>query len=98
MNSSLVRNSKQLKDEIHRVLTEYQQPALVEKFLPGREFTVALLGNGPEAQVLPIVEIQFEELPGSYQPHLLLRGQMDLGHGGKTPGNLLLPGKAIGRR
>jgi D-alanine-D-alanine ligase len=68
MNSSLVRNSKQLKDEINRVLTEYEQPALVEKFLPGREFTVALLGNGHEAQVLPIVEIQFEELPGSINP------------------------------
>ena len=68
MNSSLVRNSKQLKDEIHRVLTEYQQPALVEKFLPGREFTVALLGNPNAVQVLPIVEIQFGGLPGSINP------------------------------
>ncbi len=68
MNSSLVRNSKQLKDEIHRVLTEYQQPALVEKFLPGREFTVALLGNPNTVRVLPIVEIQFGELPGSINP------------------------------
>jgi len=67
-NSSLVRNPKQLKDEIHRVLIEYRQPALVEKFLPGREFTVALLGNGNEVQVLPIVEIRFGELPGSINP------------------------------
>ena len=67
-NSSLVRNRKQLKDEVHRVLTEYRQPALIEKFLPGREFTVALLGNGQEPEVLPIVEIQFEELPPSINP------------------------------
>lgn len=68
MNSSLVHSSKQLKDEIRRVLTEYQQPALVERFLPGREFTVALLGNGRDVQVLPIVEIQFGELPGEINP------------------------------
>ena len=67
-NSSLVRHSRQLKEEIHRVLTEYQQPALVEKFLPGREFTVALLGNGSRVEVLPIVEINFEELPGHINP------------------------------
>jgi D-alanine-D-alanine ligase len=63
-----VRNSKQLKEEIRRVLGDYRQPALVEKFLPGREFTVALLGNGSEIEVLPIVEIQFEELPGHINP------------------------------
>jgi D-alanine-D-alanine ligase len=67
-NSSLVRDSKQLKDEVHRVLEEYRQPALVEKFLPGREFTAALLGNGREIQVLPVVEIRFDELPGSINP------------------------------
>jgi D-alanine-D-alanine ligase len=67
-NSSLVRNSRQLKEEVHRVLTEYRQPALVEKFLPGREFTVALLGNAPRVEVLPIVEIQFEELPDHINP------------------------------
>jgi len=67
-NSSLVRNSRQLKEEIHRVLTEYRQPALVEKFLPGREFTVALLGNGKDLEVLPIVEIRFEELPDHINP------------------------------
>ncbi len=68
MNSSLVHSAKQMKDEIRRVLTEYHQPALVESFLPGREFTVALLGNGKDVQVLPIVEIRFGELPGEINP------------------------------
>jgi len=67
-DSSLVHRPQQLKEEIHRVLNEYRQPALVEKFLPGREFTVALLGNDPEVQVLPIVEIQFDPLPPSINP------------------------------
>jgi D-alanine-D-alanine ligase len=68
LNSSLVHNPSQLRKEIDRVLTQYHQPALVERFMPGREFTVALLGNGKEVQVLPIVEIQFEELPAEINP------------------------------
>jgi len=42
--------------------------ALVEEFLPGREFTVALLGNGSELTVLPIVEINFDTLPAGVKP------------------------------
>jgi len=41
----------------------YAQPALVEEFLTGREFTVAILGNGAEARALPPVEISFDSLP-----------------------------------
>jgi D-alanine-D-alanine ligase len=67
-NRALVRTSKQLQEQIATVLTQYHQPALVEKYLPGREFTVALLGNGADLQVLPIVEIQFEQLPANINP------------------------------
>jgi D-alanine-D-alanine ligase len=67
-NAALVRTPKQLREQIDFVLTQYRQPALVEKFLPGREFTVALLGNGNALQVLPVVEIQFQELPANINP------------------------------
>jgi D-alanine-D-alanine ligase len=67
-NSALVRTPKQLKAQVSEVLTRYNQPVLVEKYLPGREFTVALLGNEPRVQVLPIVEIQFEQLPADINP------------------------------
>jgi D-alanine-D-alanine ligase len=67
-NSALVHTFKQLKEQISTVLTQYHQPALVERYLPGREFTVALLGNGLDLQVLPIVEIQFEQLPANINP------------------------------
>jgi D-alanine-D-alanine ligase len=63
-----VHTSRQLKEQIYTVLSKYQQPALVEKYLPGREFTVALLGNGAGVQVLPIVEIQFDQLPANINP------------------------------
>ena len=51
--------------EIARV---YKQPALVEQFLPGREFTVAILGNGRGARALPVVEIRFDALPAGALP------------------------------
>jgi len=62
-NSSFVKNDEELRAEIRRIGSDYNQPAIIEEFLPGREFTVAVLGNGKDARVLPIVEIQLSELP-----------------------------------
>ncbi|MDP4200999.1 MAG: ATP-grasp domain-containing protein [Bacteroidota bacterium] len=62
-NSSFVTSLDAMNREIERIATEYSQPAIIEEFLPGREFTVAVIGNGPNARVLPIVEINFGELP-----------------------------------
>jgi D-alanine-D-alanine ligase len=67
-SSSFVNNEKELRDEVNRILDEYDQPALVEEFLPGKEFTVALLGNGSETQVLPVVEISYEDFPRDFIP------------------------------
>lgn len=62
-NSSFVTSLDAMNREIERIATEYSQPALIEEFLPGREFTVAVLGNGKNTRILPIVEINFGELP-----------------------------------
>jgi len=62
-NSSVVNTAAELRRELERVLTGYSEPALVEEFLIGREFTVAILGNPGEITVLPIVEIIFDSLP-----------------------------------
>lgn len=66
--SSFVRNQKELRSEVNRIIEEYNQPALAEEFLPGREFTVALLGNGNEVEVLPIVEISYKDFPKDFIP------------------------------
>ena len=60
---SVVGSEADLLRQVCEVTDSYGQPALVEAFLPGREFTVALLGNGAAVEVLPIVEILFDHLP-----------------------------------
>ncbi len=67
-NTSLVRSYKELHDEVARITARYGQPALIESFLPGREFTVALMGNGDTVRALPIVEIQYDSLPEGVNP------------------------------
>jgi len=67
-NSCVVHNPDELANEVRIILETYNETALVEDFLPGREFTVALLGNGEEVQVLPIVEIKFDALPAGVNP------------------------------
>lgn len=67
-DKALVKNRKELAQQIEWVVSTYQQSALVEEFLPGREFTVALFGNGDELRVLPIVEINFDTLPQGVSP------------------------------
>ena len=57
-----------MRDRVSWLLDKYGEPALVEEFLPGREFTVAILGNGDEARALPIVEIRFDTLPPGVNP------------------------------
>jgi D-alanine-D-alanine ligase len=67
-NSAVARNQHELECEIVHVLSVYHQPAIVEEYLPGREFTVAMIGNEEELEVLPIVEIRFDRLPAGVNP------------------------------
>lgn len=67
-NSSLVIGPKECQNEIARIIQTYKQPALVEEFIPGREFTVGVLGNGGDLLVLPIVELNFSSLPPNTSP------------------------------
>jgi D-alanine-D-alanine ligase len=65
-NSSLVHSKNDLNKEISRIKKDYEQPSIIEDFLDGREFTVALLGNGENTRVLPIVEINMDTLPKDF--------------------------------
>jgi D-alanine-D-alanine ligase len=39
------------------LLARFGQPALAETFLPGREFTVGIVGTGDEAEALGVIEV-----------------------------------------
>ncbi len=67
-NTSFITDMATLRERLVEYIETYNQPFLIEEFLPGREFTVALLGNGNEVEVLPIVEINFNELPKDLIP------------------------------
>lgn len=60
---SVVDNAAEAVAAVSSVLEKYEEPAILEGFLPGREFTVACLGNGAGLQVLPIVGFDFTQLP-----------------------------------
>jgi D-alanine-D-alanine ligase len=62
------RTPEELEAQVMFLLERYEQPVLVEEYLPGAEFTCAILGNGDDARVLPIVGINFAALPDGALP------------------------------
>lgn len=54
---SLVNSPSELKSMVEWILTEFMQPALVEEYLPGREFTVGIIGYGEEAVAIGGMEV-----------------------------------------
>lgn len=62
-DDSLVYNELDLRNGIHKVISVFNQPVLVEEFIIGREFTIGVMGND-EIEVLPVQEIIFDRTDG----------------------------------
>ena len=56
-SKSLVNTQEELAGMVGWILTEFSQPALVEEYLPGREFTVGIVGYGEEAVAIGGMEV-----------------------------------------
>jgi len=56
--TSVVENEAELRDAAQKMITKYAQPALVEDYIGGREFTVGMLGER-RPKVLPPMEVVF---------------------------------------
>lgn len=62
-DNSVVRDAASAEKLIKENLAKYNQPVIIEAFIEGAEFTVAMWGNGNNVEVLPIVEINYGDLP-----------------------------------
>lgn len=62
----VVDNESDLQEAVANIIIEYQQHALVEQFIPGREFAVGILGNNP-AETFPVLEIDLKGDPNAIQ-------------------------------
>ena len=54
---SKIRNRQDLQKICNHLLKTFRQPVLIEKYLPGREFTVGILGTGRDARALGVLEV-----------------------------------------
>lgn len=68
---SKIKNEGELREVCFSMLREYGQPVLLETYLPGREFTVGILGNGKKARSLGVLEVvlQGHAEPAAYSYH-----------------------------
>lgn len=58
---SVVTSQEALDRKVRESMELYGQPALVEKFIAGREISVGIVGNGSDIRVLPPLEFLFVE-------------------------------------
>ncbi len=58
-SSGVVDDEPALREKVHALVERYKQPALIEEYITGREFTVGLLGD-KRPRVLPPMEICFK--------------------------------------
>jgi D-alanine-D-alanine ligase len=59
-SASVVDDEEGLRAIVKELIDRYRQPALIEAYIPGREFTVGLLGDR-RPRVLPPMEILFKD-------------------------------------
>lgn len=55
--ASKIHTQQELRTVCSHLLHTYRQPVLVETFLPGREFTVGMVGTGSRARALGVMEV-----------------------------------------
>jgi D-alanine-D-alanine ligase len=59
--ASIVHDGTALAERIAWVHDRFEQPAIAEEYIEGRELYATMIGNGDKVEVLPIVEMVFEQ-------------------------------------
>ena len=65
-NKSVVYDIVSLKKQVKKIINAFKEAAIVEPFLDGREFSIAMIGN--PGRILPIIEPNHSILPKGYLP------------------------------
>ncbi|MGH7681469.1 MAG: D-alanine--D-alanine ligase family protein [Candidatus Eiseniibacteriota bacterium] len=60
--NAVVESIKELMERIDAIHADLDTPVMIEEYVEGREFYVAVLGNHP-TEALPIVELNLDDLP-----------------------------------
>lgn len=82
-----VFDANSIESEAQRLLTAYGQDVLVESFIEGAEFTVAVVGHEP-ARTLPVIQRAVEEQSGIGLHVLERKGLPQTEHDWSLPGDL----------
>jgi D-alanine-D-alanine ligase len=59
--ASVVQDPASLADRVTMIHERFDQPAIAEEFVDGRELYVSLIGNGDKLEILPITEMVFDK-------------------------------------
>ncbi|MBI5345364.1 MAG: ATP-grasp domain-containing protein [Deltaproteobacteria bacterium] len=62
-SGAVVHKMKDFKKRVEFIINTFKQPAIVEEYIDGREFNVAVLGNGRDVRALPPAELLFVDFP-----------------------------------
>jgi D-alanine-D-alanine ligase len=68
--ANVVADGRALAERARALLAEFGSPLLAERYVPGREVNVTLLGSGADVQMLPLHEIDFAAMPAG-RPHIV---------------------------
>ena len=64
---NVVTSLRTLQQKVEEILLRYGQPALVEKFINGREISVGIVGNAPHVHAFPPLEFLFKDARSPYE-------------------------------
>ncbi len=59
--ASIVHDVSALADRVHFVHQKFFQPAIAEEYIEGRELYVTMIGNAATVEMLPVVEMVFDD-------------------------------------
>lgn len=59
--ASVVEDLEELRDRVAFVHGRFEQPAIAEEFITGRELYVSMIGNDERLELLPVTELVFDK-------------------------------------